>query len=194
KKTGESGDMDSYERISMMRSFFHSLGYTSHLKQRHEPAGKSAEDKKSETSALSPQATTLISGFHSILEQIRPGKEQRDELAARINRRLVLCESQLKDANVRYERLEAHGLDYMGKAMIARQAIAMQSPVEIVLPSLDNEGERFYGIPKSLDKEGNDSVLVISPFKDSGGKRGSPMRIPLGKISLLRRIKKSIFE
>jgi hypothetical protein len=147
----------------------------------------------------SAKASTLIAGFHSILEQMqKPGsgnashfsKAEQDELAARIDRRLVLCESQLRDASVRYEKLEARGLDYVGKAMIAKQAIALQSPVEVVRTG--KKAERIFGIPRALEKEGGESILVIIPQNNGTG--GETLRIPLGKISLLRRIKKSIFE
>jgi hypothetical protein len=40
-----------------------------------------------------------------------------------------------------------------------------------------------------LEKEDGESIVLISP---AGSEK--PARIPLGKISLLRRIKKSIFE
>jgi hypothetical protein len=152
--------------------------------------------------------SALIAGFHAALEQMRLNRAERDELAARIDRRLVLCESQLKDASIRYEKLEARGLDYAGKALIAKQAIALQSPVELVWPgppggrkgrgSADKNERRIFGIPKSLDKEASENILVISPFNESNGNfepiPGDTVRIPLGKISLLRRIKKSIFE
>ena len=140
-------------------------------------------------------APALIAGFHSILEQMqgrgpgpRLGKAERDELAARIDRRLILCESQLRDASVRYEKLEARSLDYVGKAIIAKQAIALQSPVEIIRSGKSEE--RLFGIPKALEKEGGESILIISPLESVG----DSLRIPLWKISLLRRIKKSIFE
>jgi hypothetical protein len=132
-------------------------------------------------------ASTLIKGFHSILERMRFSKAERDELAARIDRRLVLCEAQLRDASVRYEKLEARGLDYTGKTMIAKQAIALQSPMELVLAG--KNGKRIFGIPTALEKKNDESVLVIS----SPGE-GDTLRIPLGKISHLRRIKKSLFE
>ena len=142
-------------------------------------------------------ASSLIDRFHSILGQMRLSGEARDELAARIDRRLVLNETQLKDAVVRYEKLEARGLDYVGKAQIARQAAAMQSPVEVVLPGKQKQ-ERVFGIAKALEKAGNESVLVLELLNEGStdtdtGAQGT-LRIPLGKISLLRRIKKSIFE
>jgi hypothetical protein len=122
---------------------------------------------------------------------LRLGETGWDELAARIDRRLILCEAQLRDASVRYEKLEARGLDYVGKMNIAKQAIALQAPVELVWPDKNrrNKEERVFGIPKALEKEKNESVLIIEPYGAE-----NVMRIPLGKISLLRRIKKSIFE
>ena len=138
-------------------------------------------------------ASVLIERFHSILKQMRLGGEARDELTARIDRRLVLCESQLKDAIVRYEKLEARGLDYVGKALIAKQAITMQSPVEVIWPGKQKQ-ERVVGIPKALEKAGSESILVVDPLDGDTGTQGDTVRVSLGKISLLRRIKKSIFE
>jgi len=124
----------------------------------------------------------LIAGFHKILEKMPLNESEKKELTARIDRKLVLHETQLKEASIRYEKLEARHMDYSGKQNIARQAITQQSPVEIVL-SVKNKESKIYGIPQALEKEGNELILVI----DSN-------RIPLAKISLLRRIKKSIFE
>jgi hypothetical protein len=136
----------------------------------------------------------LIDHFRSILEQMRLSGEARDELAARIDRRMILSEAQLKDAVIRYEKLEARGLDYAGKTLIVKQAIAMQSPVEVVLPG--KKQERVFGIPKTLEKTGSESVLFLELLEgnDTGHVPGDVVRIPLGKISMLRRIKKSIFE
>ena len=140
-----------------------------------------------------PPASTLKEGFYSILDKMRLGSEERDELAARIDRRLVLCETQLKDALIRYEKLEARGLDYAGKALIAKQAITMQSPVELTWPGRQGQ-EHVYGIPRALEKKEGDSILVIEPVDQENRALGDTIRIPLGKISMLRRIKKSIFE
>jgi hypothetical protein len=134
-------------------------------------------------------ASTLIEGFRAMLDKERHGKEEHDELAARIDRRLILCESQLREAVVRYEKLEAGGLDYAGKAMIAKQAIAMRAAVEIVWPSRQKQ-ERVFGIPKALEKTESGNCLIVSPLNNPD----NTVRVPLGKISFLRRIKKSIFE
>jgi hypothetical protein len=132
--------------------------------------------------------------FRSALEKMKLSKEERDELSARIERRLVLNESQLEGTSVRYEKLEARGLDYVGKAAIAKQAVASKSMVEICW----NEGgkaNRVFGIPTAMEKLEGESILVLNPLdEDAGGQVPvKAIRVPLGKISLLRRIKKSIF-
>ena len=134
-----------------------------------------------------PTQSALTENFHAILKETPMGDLERAELSARIDRRLVLCETQLKEASLRYEKLEARNMDYAGKQNIAKQAIAQQSPVEIVHGT--GNGERIFGIPKALEKKGGDIVLVIVPASGQ-----DELFIPLGKISLLRRIKKSIFE
>jgi hypothetical protein len=138
---------------------------------------------------LSERATSALTEvFHTILKKMHLGREEHDELTARIDRRLVLCESQLKGAVIRYEKLEARGLDYAGKTMIAKQAISMQSPVEVIWPGKQKQ-EHIFGIPKALEKSDNENILSVEPLNG-----GDTIRISLGKISLLRRIKKSIFE
>jgi hypothetical protein len=138
--------------------------------------------------------------FRSALNKLGLPKAERDELSARIDRRLILSESQLSGVSVRYEKLEARGLDYVGKAMIARQAIASRSLVEV---NWSGGGtSRIFGIPVALEKQKLESVLVLEPSPPAedplppGAENTGDnlLYIPLGKISLLRRIKKSIFE
>jgi len=150
----------------------------------------SSQDLKAESdSTANAEAGALIESFHSILDKMRMDKEKHDEMTARIDRKLILCESQLKDAVLRYEKLEARGMDYNGKTLIAKQAISMQSLLEVTWP-VKQKQERVLGIPKALEKTGTEYILIIKPMDG----REETIRIPLGKISLLRRIKRSIFE
>lgn len=141
------------------------------------PSSQTSAPQKKDDSRLSKR-------FHEILEKTQHEKNIKEELTARINRKLILCETQLKDADVRYEKLEAKLLDYAGKQNIAKQAIAQQSPLELEL----QQDKRIFGIPKALEKENNELILVIIPDEQEA------LRIPLAKIKLLRRIKKSIFN
>jgi hypothetical protein len=126
--------------------------------------------------------------FRASLERLSLTKAERDELVARIERRLILSESQLAGVSVRYEKLEARGLDYVGKASIAKQAVASKLIIEIVWSQQNGEVNRAIGIPEALEKNNDETILVLNPMP-----RGETIRLPLGKISLLRRIKQSIF-
>lgn len=126
--------------------------------------------------------------YRALLEKLPLGEQEKTELSARIDRRLILCEAQLKEADIRFEKLEARHMDYAGKQIIAKQAIATQSPVEIIWPGA-GRGKSFFGVPLSLEKEGGEIFLVIIP---DGEKEAS--RVPLAKVSLLRRVRKSIFS
>jgi len=147
----------------------------------------SAQVPSAQVPSPSVTRSVLTENFHAILKETPMGDLERAELSARIDRRIVLCETQLKEASLRYEKLEARNMDYAGKQNIAKQAIAQQSPVEIVRGA--GSTERIFGIPKALEKKEGDYVLIVVP---AGGQ--DELSIPLGKISLLRRIKKSIFE
>ncbi|MCL2214007.1 MAG: hypothetical protein FWC06_02240 [Treponema sp.] len=137
----------------------------------------------------------LTADFRTILEKMQMGDAEKNELAARIDRRLILCETQLREANIRYEKLEARHMDYAGKQIIAKQAISQKSPVEIILPEKGKD-KQIFGIPLALEKDEKDIYLVIDIMSSSEnkGEANSVKRIPLAKVSLLRRIKKSIFE
>ncbi|MDR0602389.1 MAG: helicase-associated domain-containing protein [Treponema sp.] len=130
----------------------------------------------------------IMAGFRKSLEKQNLTREERAELSLRTERRLILCESQLDGASIRYEKLEARGLDYAGKSNIARQAIALKSLVEIKW-SYKGDSMEVRGVPSAMEKSGGESILVL----DSAEPPGELLHIPLGKISLLRRIKKSIF-
>jgi len=142
-----------------------------------------------EDTASSLSADSIKKNFREALVKIQHTKQERDELLARIERSLILSEAQL-EASVRYEKLEARGLDYTGKSMIAKQAIESGSLVEVLWSGLGGEINRTIGIPQTLEKQEGDSILILQALKENNA---VVFRIPLGKISLLRRIKQSIF-
>ena len=128
--------------------------------------------------------------FRTILEKMSLTKPERDELSARIERRLVFSEKQLDKNSVRYEKLEARGLDFAGKTSIAKHAVENASIVEVFWSSSDGESLKCTGIAEALDKKGNESILHI---RTESADDSQLFMIPLKKISLLRRIKQSIF-
>ena len=138
--------------------------------------------------------------FRQVLEKMKLTKQERDELSARIDRRLVLSEAQLEGASLRYEKLEAMGLDYAGKSLIAKQALQSGFLVELSWPGSGGENNKVIGLVQSMEKKEGESILVLRPAgsgeEEASGdvhNPGNTIRIPLVKISHLRRIKQSIF-
>jgi hypothetical protein len=134
------------------------------------------------------QAGLYQERFHSALEKLSLPRDEREELVARIERRLILSESQLTAAPTPREKLEARGLDYVGKTSIAKQAIASKQLVEIVWSGQRGEENRAIGLPNALRKSGGETLLALKPVPS-----GDLILLPLGKIGLLRRVKQSLF-
>jgi hypothetical protein len=134
------------------------------------------------------QAGRYKERFRAALEKLSLARGEREELSARIERRLILGESQLAAVSLRYEKMEARGLDYVGKTSIAKQAIASKQLIEIVWSGQQGEVNRAVGLPNALQKSGGETLLVLKPVPS-----GDPISLPLGKIGLLRRVKQSIF-
>ena len=152
------------------------------------PAGGAAGGAAEESGESKKAVDAKLAELRALLEAKRLPKDQRDELAARIDRRVVLSARQLVGAAVRYEKLEAKGLDYVGKVRVAEQAIAAGALVELFWRGPKGEPVRALGSPLALDKSGGEVELIVDPAP-----RGEALRVPIGKISLLRRIKRSMF-
>ena len=159
----------------------------------------SAEISSVEISSM--EASSIKEKFRGILEKKSLSKQEKEGLLARIERRIVLTEAQLEGTSLRYEKLEAKGLDYAGKSVIARQAIETGSLLEVTWPVKGGDLNCVLGIPQTLEKKEGDSILVLNTQgnvtripENANYIPGNTIRIPLGKISLLRRIKQSIFE
>jgi hypothetical protein len=133
--------------------------------------------------------------FHELLRKSGLPKPDQDEIAARIERRQIVSESQLTGGGIRREKTEARNLDYAGKVLVAKQAIAGGSLVEILLPSADGGEKRVMGTPRALEKPGGDAVLVLraDTRSDGGETPDEDLRIPQAKIIHIRWIKRSIF-
>ncbi|MDR2210777.1 MAG: helicase-associated domain-containing protein [Spirochaetaceae bacterium] len=134
------------------------------------------------------KAEQIKAKFRDILRGMKMSREEQEEMEGRIERRVVVSEKQLLDTSLRYEKLEARSLDYVGKTGIARGAIASGSILELTWTIPGSGEQKVLGVPESLEKKGGEMILVMRPREG-----GEPLRIPLGKISLLRRIKQSIF-
>ena len=125
-------------------------------------------------------------------EALRAGArtaEEGRELADRIERRLVLTERQISEAEARPERLEAGGLDYLGKVRVIERAL--RSPgdrLEVLYRLPGAEPVRAVLRPVKLDRNEKGLVLEAEDLATGG-----PARVPLGAVSTVRRVRASLF-
>ena len=136
-----------------------------------------------------PDPELRLASLRGILASSKRTEEERRELADRIERRLVLTERQIAQSDPRPDRLEAGGLDYLGKVRVVEHALrAPGDRLEILYRLPGEEPVRAILRPVRLDK--NEKGLVLEA-EDLG--TGGPARVPLGAVSTVRRVRASLF-
>lgn len=111
------------------------------------------------------------------------------ELEDRIERRLVLTPRQLEVAELKPERMEATGLDYLGKVRIVERALrAAGDRLELLYRLPGGEPERVLARPTRLEKTEKGLVLEAENLAT-----GEPVRVSLGAVSTVRRMRASLF-
>ena len=115
------------------------------------------------------EAGKLLQSLKASLENLDMDKAQKESLEHRISSRLILSKSQLKNASVRTEILEADGMDFAGKVHLTEAAIKDEDMMELQMPTAD--GKDFFtliGKPLSISKQPGEAVMrfQIEPTKD----------------------------
>jgi hypothetical protein len=176
--------------------FFVSLAATASCESRHEQATpQSLPERPAECGRLS--AGEYKKRFHDLLDGLNFPQAEHGELSARIERKLVVSPRQLSGAFLRYEKREARGLDYAGKLALVKQALLSNETLEIIFQDSDGSEKNVTLAPVTLEKTENGTFLSVKP---SGGETGESlkdqvcMKIAMGKIRVIRRIKRSIFS
>jgi hypothetical protein len=135
--------------------------------------------------------------FRAMLDGLKSSQLEHEELTARIDRKLIISPVQLSGASIRYEKREVRGLDYAGKLALVKQALLSNETLEIIIQDSDGTEKYIRGDPVTLEKTGIETVLSVKlpdegEFDDSTAASGC-IKISMGKIRVIRRIKRSIF-
>ena len=116
------------------------------------------------------EAAKILQSLKASLKKLDMDKAQKESLEHRISSRLILSESQLKNASIRTEILEADGMDFSGKVHLIEAAVKEEDMMEIRLPSADGKGDFFtlVGKPLSISRQPGEAVMriQIEPTKD----------------------------
>lgn len=137
-----------------------------------------------QSEAIARHKQTLI----DTLDMMTLDEDARESLVSRIDRRIVLFPEQLDPSSVKIDKVEARGMDFLGKVRIVEYAIASGSLVEISLD--DPEGPRLIlGRPLTTEKRNGDVLAKLALEGD-----GVVETISIGRALLVRRIRGSIFS
>jgi hypothetical protein len=115
--------------------------------------------------------------------------EQRQELAARIQRKLILSDRQLKSGALKAEKTEAKGLDYSGKVRIIEQSLSSGGFLEVIERTADGSPQRRLVEPSSMRKEGSELILVGRELPNR-----VPVELSVSKLGLVRRLRATLFK
>ncbi len=126
----------------------------------------SGESKKTSIA----DADKLLKKLKASLDSQKMDKPLKESLSHRISSRLILSESQLQNASVRTEILEADGMDFAGKVHLIEASIKEEDLMELQLPSPDGKGGFFsiVGHPLGISKQPGEAVMrfQVEPTKD----------------------------
>lgn len=116
--------------------------------------------------------------------------DQRVELSRRLESRVILFPEQVAAAVARTEKVEAKGLDYIGKVRLIEQALHGRGiALEIVERSANGAPKKHLVRAESLDKKSTELVLVGTTIPDGGS-----IRIRVGKIGVVRKVRTGLFH
>jgi len=128
----------------------------------------------------------LLNTFYAELENKHLPDEQADGLRSRIRRKIIVNTNQLRGESVRFERIEASGMDFLGKVHVIDHAIATGSMLEISF----NEGNaHIVGTPIGIEKNEGDAFLKICIEPEKKIKI-----ISVSKAGFIKRIRGAIFK
>lgn len=165
---------DEEARTAIESSGLEYIGKVKTLEKNQVPAGfpllkKSVrplphQDEKSGGKKNDDASEMLIARMKKCLGKMNLPADKEEFLLERIERRMIVNESQLQESSIRFDRVEAFAMDYAGKIYVIECAMQNGSLLEI-----DMNGERcaVVGEPVRLEKNHGEAVLTICP-DDSG--------------------------
>ncbi|MDR1747492.1 MAG: hypothetical protein LBR47_00350 [Spirochaetaceae bacterium] len=145
-----------------------------------------------------PGGEEIISSLYRAVDAMKLPGDQAEALRSRISRKVVLSPVQLRPESVRFEQVEAGGMDFLGKVRVVEHAIASASLVELSYddnsrdgnPRDSNPGRRvLLGSPVKIEKREGDSFLKLITEPE-----GRSENVSIGKASTVKRIRGSVFK
>lgn len=118
------------------------------------------------------------------LEKLNLPAEKKEGLEERIRHKIILSPVQLRADSVKYERIEAGGMDFSGKVHIVEGSISCDSMVEL---QFDNSV--IVGLPISVTRTGTDATVLMEVMPERIEKV-----LSIGQAKFVRRIRGSVLR
>ncbi len=130
-------------------------------------------------------SSSIIGSLRDALSEAGLSSEQRQEIATRIDRKLILSSEQIRGGSLRQEKNEARGIDYGGKVRIIEQAIRSgTSFLDVVERTEDGSPLKYLIEPLELQKEKDELYLAGLVLPDR-----TEIKLRVRKLVLVRRIR-----
>lgn len=164
--------------------------------QKKDPAGFSeiycggsytdifSAQKASQTSSAD-SASSVIEQLKEVLSSMKMSAEQKECLLERIERRVIVNPVQLRAESVRFEVLEAGGMDYTGKIHVIESAVQGGSLLEI---ELEDSPVPLIGRPVHLNKISGGAELYLATATSD-----EPLVISVSAAVRVKKIRGSAF-
>lgn len=123
------------------------------------------------------------------IENLDCTAEQKEGLRSRVQRRIIINPVQLRSDSVRMEKIEASGMDFLGKIHVIEYAISTNSMIEYYYDENGTGKKVIIGQPIGLDKQQHDAIVKIRKEPDY-----TLVEMSVAKAGLVKRIRGSIFK
>ena len=177
----EKSGLDFIGKIKTPEKSFESIGFpeiivpqkTDRFDTSEEPAPTSDEERAAHFEAMRAE-----------LEKLNLPQEKKEGLAERIQHKIILSPVQLRADSVKYERIEAGGMDFSGKLHIVEGSISNNSMVE-----LQFDDRVIVGVPISISKTENDATVLMEVMPERAEKL-----LSIGQAKFVKRIRGSVLR
>jgi hypothetical protein len=155
------------------------------LPQRQEESASKNEEPEDSEAELNLE-NELQKALRKREQELSP--DQIEEIRSRLKERLILFPEQLRPLRVKTEKMEATGLDFLGKVRLIEQAISRDSLLELIERTADGSPRRINLRPERLERKASELILVGESLPE---KRS--VRVRVSKINLIRTLRRSLY-
>jgi len=150
-----------------------------------------SEKKEKEITPVDTSPEKFLEELKDTLLNKHLESEQSDALLSRINRKIIVNPDQIRGDSVRPEKIEASGMDFLGKIHVVEHAIASKSFLKILVSPLAaiHEKTELLGLPLSVEKKDEDAHVKIRLEPT-----GEIAILSIGQAKSVKRIRGAIFK